>query len=126
MNREHPRYAHEAAVTLYEGDRVYQGRSSNVSRGGLCATVTEPMPVGSALDIDLTLVFEDDLTSEPLRLPARVVWCTHLDDGHQLGLAFHSLDAERVEYLTMFLRYLEDGSADAAKPRDLSIDDRFA
>ena len=47
-DRQHLRYAHEAAVTLYlageqAGDvAVLSGRTRNVSRGGLCATLTLP------------------------------------------------------------------------------------
>ena len=54
------------------------------------------------------------------------MWCTSVNEGHQVGVSFLPLDAERSEYLTMFLRYLEDdgeGEAENAKP---SIDDRFA
>ena len=52
-------------------------------------------------------MFDDDVQSEPLRLPARVVWCTALDDTNQIGVAFKPLDARRTEYLAVFLRYLD-------------------
>ena len=102
--REHPRYAHEAAVTVRVGGKAFEGRTRNVSRGGLCADVSDAVPVGAEVTVDLVLVFDDDAQSEPLRLPARVAWCTPLDDAFQLGLSFKPLDAQLSQYLTLFLR----------------------
>lgn len=124
IDREHPRYAHEAAVTFHVGATQHEGRTQNVSRGGLCANLADALPVGTDVDVSLVLVFDDDMQSEALRLPARIVWCTSLDESHQVGLAFRPLDAERAEYLTIFLRYLDDHRTEK-RPRDLSVDDRF-
>ena len=123
-DREHPRYAHEAAVTFHIGTAEHEGRTQNVSRGGLCANLAGALPVGTDVDVSIVLVFDDDLQSEALRLPARIVWCTNVDEMHQVGLAFRPLDAERAEYLNIFLRYLDDRRAEK-RPRDLSVDDRF-
>jgi hypothetical protein len=123
--REHPRYAHEAVITLNAPGRALSGRTNNLSRGGLCATLTEQIAVGTDIEVDIQLVFEDDLQSEPLRVPARIVWCTSVDDGHQVGVRFLPLDGERSEYLTMFLRYLDDSGGDSTSKRVLSIDERF-
>jgi PilZ domain len=124
IDREHPRYAHEAAVTFYVGAVTHEGRTQNVSRGGLCASLADPVPVGTDVDVSIVLVFDDDMQSEALRLPARVVWCTDVDEAHQVGIAFRPLDAQRAEYLAIFLRYLDDHRAET-RPRDLSVDDRF-
>jgi Tfp pilus assembly protein PilZ len=123
--REYPRYAHEAAITLNAPGHAISGRTSNVSRGGLCATLSEQIAVGTEIEVDIQLVFEDDLQSEPLRVPARIVWCTSVDDGHQVGVGFLPLDAERSEYLTMFLRFLHDDGDPAGNKRALSVDERF-
>jgi len=123
--REHPRYAHEAAITLNTPGHTISGRTCNVSRGGLCATLAEPLAVGTDIELDIQLVFEDDLQSEPLRIPARIVWCTAVDDGHQIGVRFLPLDAERAEYLTMFLRYLHDGRDGSVDLPAETVDDRF-
>lgn len=122
--REHARYAHEAAVTFHVGDHVQQGHTQNVSRGGLCAHLAEPMVVGQELEVDLVLVFDDDMQSEALHLPGRVVWCTTVDDVNQVGVAFRPLDAEHSRYLEMFLRYLGDRRAEK-QPRAANVDDRF-
>ncbi len=83
------------------------------------------MPVGVDLEVDIVLVFDDDAQSEPLRLAARAVWCTPLDDAHQVGLAFRPLSPETSQYLTMFLRDLDDSKVEKANRRVEEIDDRF-
>lgn len=123
--REHPRYAHEAAITLRLGSRTVEGRTRNVSRGGLCADLAEAAPVGTDIDIDIVLVFENDKQSEALRLPARIVWCTPLDEGHQVGISFRGLTKDHVEYLAMFLRFLDEGGVDKPNRRIADVDDRF-
>ena len=124
--RAHPRYAHEAAITLRHGGGLeLAGRTRNVSRGGLCADLADPIDNGTEVEVDIQLVFEDDVHSEPLSLPARVVWCTSLDDAHQVGLSFKPLSAEASEDLTMFLRYLQDQASGKVKMPRGSIDDQF-
>lgn len=100
------------------------GRTRDVSRGGLCAFLAEQLAVGSDIDVDIQLVFDDDRQSEALRLAARVVWCTSVDDQHQVGVQFRRLSGETAEYLTMFLRYLDDDVRDKA-PGATTIDERF-
>jgi hypothetical protein len=123
--RQHPRYAHEAAITLLTPGQEISGSTRNVSRGGLCATLSEEIAIGSEIQIDLQLVFENEHRSEALRLPARIAWCTSIDESHQIGAQFLPLDAETSEYLTMFLRYLDDEDTAKAKQVAVSIDDRF-
>ena len=82
--------------------------------------------MGTELQVDLQLVFEDESQSEPLRVPARVVWCTPLDDGHQVGLAFKPLNAELTKYLGMFLRFLDtEERVKNDKRRDAPVDEKF-
>src|SRR5437868_554585 len=57
--REHPRFAHEAVVTLYAGANTFWGRTQNMSRGGLCADIAEAIAVGTNIEVDIQLVFED-------------------------------------------------------------------
>jgi hypothetical protein len=124
LEREHPRYAHEAAITLHARGRSISGRTCNVSRGGLCATLAEPIAAGTDIELDLQLVFDDDRQSEPLRLPARIVWCTAIDDHHQLGVRFLRLADAVAADLTMFLRYL-DGRGDRPGVAPARVADRF-
>ncbi|HEY0191848.1 MAG TPA: PilZ domain-containing protein [Kofleriaceae bacterium] len=125
VDREHPRYAHAAMITLHTPGLEISGTTSNLSRGGLSATLSEQIAVGTLIDVDIQLVFSDEAQSEPLRIPARIVWCTSVDEGHQVGASFLPLDAERAEYLTMFLRYLDGDEEDDEPKVRPSIDDRF-
>ncbi len=107
-----PRFAVEAAVDISFDAEVAHGRTHNVSRGGFCAIVDRPIGRGQLIRASLSLVFDEETFSEPLELPARVVWSTSLgDEEHQLGLQFLPLDADQKAFLEMFLRYLEEGEA---------------
>ncbi|MGE0401949.1 MAG: PilZ domain-containing protein, partial [Kofleriaceae bacterium] len=126
QDREHPRYAHEAVVRIRVGGAEYEGRTTNLSRGGLCADMATKIPYGSEVDLDIQLVFEEDVQSEPLTIHARVVWSTAVDEGFQIGLAFKPMRAEQSQYLTMFLRYLDDSGPKGKQPKaERSVDDQF-
>lgn len=107
--RQFPRFAHEATVTLSVGGREVTGRTSNLSRGGLCAMLPASVPVGSLVDIELALVLASDAYSEPLRLSGRVVWCTALGGSQQVGLAFVGVKGEAARGLDVFLEFLREG-----------------
>lgn len=105
--RAAPRHAIDAEVTLSAaGQALARGRTRNLSAGGLCAVVSAPVARGTAIDVSISLVFEASGLSEPLTLPARVVWCTEFADGEQVGLSFLPLRADQVAYLDMFMRFL--------------------
>ena len=126
QDREHPRYAHEAVIAVALGGASYEGRTTNVSRGGMCAEFSTEIPNQSEVMCSMTLVFDEDTQSEALELAARIVWCTRVDDGWQVGIAFKPMPAERAKFLAMFLRYLDDGGSKAKAPKvERSIDDQF-
>lgn len=122
--REHRRYAHDIAVTFRVGGKAFEGRTRNVSRGGLCATISDAVDSGTDLDVEIVLVFDDGMQSEALRLPGRVAWCTTVDEANQIGVSFRGLDKKRADYLGMFLRYLDDSHTESPV-REQSLDDRF-
>lgn len=107
VEREYPRYALHAELSTSIGGVLVKGHTINVSRGGLCAMVAVPLPVGADLHIDLTLIFEDGALSEPLSLWSRAVWCTGINDRFQLGLSFVNVDESTKGDLEMFLRFLD-------------------
>lgn len=109
--RQYPRFAIEAEVELVTAAGSTRGRTKNVSRGGLAADVERPVPPGLRVDVRMSLVFDEDTFSEPLVIPARIVWCTPVKDKFQLGAAFMPMSGEQVSYLAMFLRYLQEGLA---------------
>jgi Tfp pilus assembly protein PilZ len=108
------------------------GRTKDVSEGGLAALIDTPIDAGTDVELAISLVFDEDTFSEPLALPARVVWCTPLGQReHQIGTAFSRLSPEQAEFLGMFLRYLKEAERaanarnDPAPPASDS-DDPFA
>lgn len=123
-NRASPRYAVEAAIEVRSDAAVTHGRTTNVSRGGLSALVDRALERGSLVRVRITLVFSADSFSEPLELPARVVWATSLGAGqHQLGVSFAQLRADEHKYLDMFLRFLEQASSSPDDDEDEGDDD---
>lgn len=113
-------------MTIRVGGKVHQGRTTNVSRGGLAAELTEPLVNGAEIECELQLVFEDDAHSEPLKVPGRIVWCTALEDVFQIGVAFKPMTADKAQFLTMFLRYLDDSGPKTKQPKiERSVDDQF-
>lgn len=110
---------------LHASAGAIAGRTRNVSRGGLCAELPVPLTIGSELRVEVQLVFDADLRSEPLHLRGRVAWCTALDARFQVGIAFVAVDAIAAEDVRLFLRFLERG-ADVRKQRGaMAVDDRF-
>jgi hypothetical protein len=113
VDREHPRYAHHAELTTWFRGRLHSGHTVNVSRGGLCCLMKADFSVGVDLVIDIALHFEDGARSEAISLRARVVWCTAIDDLHQVGMALVSPGGDELSHLDMFLRYLDKGASAA-------------
>jgi hypothetical protein len=109
QKRQFPRYALEAAMTLTTPEGQIEGRTSNLSRGGLSAVIPSMIASGQRVTVELALVFENDTFSETMTLQARVVWCTRVEDHYQLGLSFAPVRPESIQYLEMFLKFLAEG-----------------
>lgn len=99
-------------MTFTVGDLRVTGRTSNVSRGGVCALVDQGIPAGTRVEVEMALIFGDASFSEPIQLGGRVVWSTPLESKHQVGLSFLALRPEQVKYLELFLRFLEEGASE--------------
>lgn len=113
-------------ITLRAGGKTHRGRTTNVSRGGLAAELPNALAIGTEIECELQLVFEDDAHSEPLSVPARIVWCTALEDIYQVGVAFKPMTADKAQFLVMFLRYLDDSGPKTKLPKvERSVDDQF-
>ena len=122
--RVFPRFAVKAEVELVTDDaRVLRGMSKNVSKGGLCLETTSALAAGQEIDVRITLVFDAERSSEPLALPARVMWSTAIGDVHQVGTQYRQLSHEQNTYLDMFLRYLDDAAAAARADEEQENDD---
>jgi hypothetical protein len=106
--RRHPRYAVDVDATLVLSDsRRLKVRTRDLSRTGLCLIAGEAVAPGAVAAVDLVLSFGNNAFSEPLVLPARVVWCTPIGDAFQLGAMFDEVTEEQDGFLEMFLHFLD-------------------
>lgn len=113
-------------MTIRVNGKAYKGLTTNVSRGGVAADLQTAVPVGTEIECDLQLVFDDDAQSEALPVPGRVVWCTAVEDNFQIGVAFKPMTTDKAQLLAMFLRYLDDSGPRGKQPKpERSIDDQF-
>lgn len=124
IDRKHPRYAHEVVVIFHLPTEICEGRTRNISRGGLCANLANALPIGVNCDVSIVLMFDDNVHSEALRLPARVVWCTAIDDAHHIGVAFRPLEVALQEHLAVYMGYLENKGSEK-QARSVPVDERF-
>lgn len=107
--RRHPRFAVEMSAAVTSDQGRFSARTRDLSRGGICFLLFSPLAVGSTFTVELSLVLGENVYSEPLALPGKVVWCTAVDEGYQIGATFLTLDRTNREYLNMFIRFLADG-----------------
>ncbi len=107
--RVHERFGVEIDSTVTSAAGIFRAITRDVSRGGACFEVKEPMAVGSSFDISLSLVLGANSYSEPLKLAGKVVWCTPTELGFQIGAAFGPMGADTKEFLRMFLNFLAKG-----------------
>ena len=126
-SRKHPRFAVDISVDLLTGTGALTGRCRNLSRGGLCADLPRSLALGAQVTARISLVFDTQTASEPLELPSRVVWSTAIGDDYQIGVAFTPPTKAQLEFLDLFLRYIEEGRAlERGAAPDPEPDDPFA
>ncbi|MGC4091831.1 MAG: PilZ domain-containing protein [Polyangiaceae bacterium] len=81
--RGHPRTTIETAVTCHRKDgSSFEGRSKDISIGGMYLETSQAVAFGDELTIELTL----PRTKGALRLPAVVRWIDKQGFGVQFGL----------------------------------------
>lgn len=124
-NRIHPRFDVKAQVEIVRaGGRRVTCMTRNVSKGGVCLDARVALDAGEDIDVHITLVFDANRTSEPLALPARVMWSTAIGSSHQIGTQFRPLSKDQSTYLDLFLRYLAQAASDE-EDDDSDDDDPF-
>jgi hypothetical protein len=121
--RRHTRFACNLTIEIAVGDERIAARGVDISRGGMCLSTTQALSTPAEVQLELTLVFGSNTFSEPLVLPAKVVWCTRISDEFQVGCMFHALLPEQVRYLEMFLRFLRGEVLAAGDPTAAAEDD---
>src|SRR5690349_3120053 len=94
--RRHPRFVCDLqAQVTSSGGASGQAKAADISRGGICLWIARAFPVGSEIDLSLTLVLAHNAFSEPLELRASVIWCTPVESEHQLGCKFVALTSQQ-------------------------------
>ncbi len=106
VNRAHPRFAVAVELGLTVGAVEVHGRTENMSKGGLCAEVDRTVQLGDGVVARLALVFPGEELSEPLSIGGRVVWCTPINNGFQIGIQFTTAEGDLSKDLDLFLRFL--------------------
>ena len=125
--RRHPRVACDLTSEILAGGQRIAAHAVDISRGGMCLSCARKLPVPSEVHVQITLIFGSNAFSEPLALPARIVWCTKLPDEHQVGCMFRGLSTEQAQYLDMFLRFLRGevlAQGEAAAPEEDAEDEK--
>jgi hypothetical protein len=105
--RQHPRYVVEIEARVVADDAEFRARTRDLSRSGMCFVTAEALSVGIPVVIEAALKFSANAFSEALPLAARVMWCTPVHDGFQVGVAFTRLQRQTLEYLDLFLKYVK-------------------
>jgi Tfp pilus assembly protein PilZ len=129
--RQFPRYPVEIDARIVAEGGEFRARSRDLSRSGMCFVTPGAVPVGTPLVIEAALKLSPTATSEALPLAARVMWCTPLHEGFQVGVAFTRLQGPTLEYLDLFIKYLR-GEIDVASGEPIMEDvpdddgDKFA
>lgn len=120
--RRHPRFTVDVEATVHAtSGGALVARTRDVSRTGICLITTTPIGVGTPLAVELVLSF-GETRSEPLRMQARVVWCTSIERAFQVGAMFDELDDQQESFLEMFLQYLDGTLAPRADLDDVGAE----
>jgi hypothetical protein len=114
--RHSPRRRVGLSARVFTGAAWVEAHSRDLSRGGVCLVVEQPVPVGTVIGLQLRLVFAGEGESEPLELRARVVWCTAVAGGHQIGASLVETTPTATGYLDAFLHFLEQQPVAEAAP----------
>ena len=112
QRRKHPRFAVDMEAKVLTELGTHKARTRDLSRGGLCFVLPMPLKVGMDFSIEMSLVFGENTFSEPLAVPGKIIWCTPVERGYQMGAAFLSPDGQTKQYLEMFLNFLANGVDD--------------
>jgi hypothetical protein len=110
--RQHPRYAIELDAEIVVGEKLVTGRTRDISRGGFCVLASQPLPVHTACDVKLALVFSENQFSEHLALAATIQWCTPFKGAYQIGIKFGEVEPQYRGYLDLFIKFLDGGDDD--------------
>ena len=93
-SRKHLRV--DAKVTV-----SYMGPTKNLSAGGMCVVVDNPLAVGSEAELEFKLPG----STEPITCTGRVVWADRARSKCELGLVFLDLSDEGRTRIEAFVQH---------------------
>lgn len=106
--RANPRFACDLeAMVETPGSMMLDGRTVDISISGIAVTTAAAVSPGSDVVLHLRLLLESG-SSDPLPVPARVVWSTPTEGQYQLGAYFkeEELAPASRSGLEVLLRFL--------------------
>jgi c-di-GMP-binding flagellar brake protein YcgR len=121
--RKHPRIPARRSATIYVGSHPSAARLRDLAHGGACLVVETGLERGLRLELELRPARGD--AKAPLRVAGRVVWCTALDGGFQVGVAFPVLDRATTQRVARLLSELQ-GDTPAIGEADRGEGDLFS
>ncbi len=104
-----PRHPLRLAAELKHPAFNTSGMTRNLSTGGACVEVAQPIAEGTPLDVVLFVV-EDDIETEGgsrLALQATVQWMAESDRAYQVGLKWVSPSPAQIASLTRALSAID-------------------
>jgi uncharacterized protein (TIGR02266 family) len=106
--RSTTRHDLQVTVTLESDHNFFVGFTENLSEGGLFVATTARCPIGSRVEVSLSLPGTE---AEPLKLAGVVRWVRQTADGSDhpagIGLRFDKLSTEALQAIEAFTRSRE-------------------
>ena len=103
--RSHPRFAVEVEVGIHTDHNFYAGFSENLSEGGLFVATHRIQPVGSLVEISITVPSSE----QPIRARGEVRWLRSYNEASDappgMGIRFVELDVASSESIQGFLTH---------------------
>ncbi len=108
--RKNARYDVVTEVGLTSSIGQATVRTRDLSKGGLCFLLEQPLTRNEIVFLQLSLLLGPNAQSEPLALTARVTWCAEENPGlYQVGVAFADLCEDHMTHIETFIEFLRQG-----------------
>jgi uncharacterized protein (TIGR02266 family) len=105
--RQHPRFAVQLEVGITSEHNFYAGFTENLSRGGVFVATHQLKPVGSSIELTITLPGSET----PIRAKGEVRWLRSYNEQSDappgMGVRFLEVDPQALAAIDAFLRQRE-------------------
>ena len=113
--RIHPRLEQRLRININHENNVWEGTCLDLSISGLRLRLNHEVKNGSKITCDIYLPYEDIndyKNQEPLRLKAKVVWCSEQDPYFLHGIEFKKLTPKQTKQLQTCFDYFNFSEED--------------